>query len=72
MKDVTFPKFATAIGKFEKKLDSTAVDGVCHLLKNGQELYTFQLPQSACEYNCEQLNEQDPDGGWTYKWNPLG
>jgi hypothetical protein len=72
MTDIPFEHFAEALGDFQRQFDSSAVDGVCHLFKNGQERYAFQLPESACKYNCEQLNKDDPDHDWTYTWNPIG
>lgn len=71
MRTVPFERFARGIGEFQKMVAPDAPDGVCHLYKDGDEKYTFQLPESACKYNCDQLNGDDPEGGWTYVWNPI-
>ncbi len=72
MRDISFSEFAQRVGDFQKTVDEKAVDGVCHLYKNGEEQYTVQIPESACKYNCDQLNKDDPSDGWTYVWNPIG
>jgi hypothetical protein len=36
-----FQDLANRIGEFQRKVEPDAVDGICHLLKNGVEQYTL-------------------------------
>ncbi len=57
---------------FHKFIDAEADDGICHLLRNGQEQYSFESTEEVCSYNCDQMNQHDTSGKWTYQWNPIG
>ena len=46
-------------------------DGVCHLLRNGTEQYSEEAPENLCKAACDQMNESDQTGNWTYVWNPI-
>jgi hypothetical protein len=62
---------AAEITAFHKFIKADAADGMCHLLRNGQEQYSFESTEQVCSYNSDQMNQQDPNGNWTYQWNPI-
>jgi hypothetical protein len=62
---------ATELTTFHKLIDAGAEDGMCHLLRNGQEQHSFQSTEQVCSYNCDQMNQQDTGGNWSYQWNPI-
>lgn len=64
-------RMAEELTKFHQHLDPAVDDGACHLLRNGQEQYSFESSEEVCQYNCDQLNQQDTAGNWTYQWNSI-
>ena len=62
---------ASAAKVRQRHREDDGPDGVCHLYRDGQEEYTDQMSEQLCKANCDQMNESDQGGNWTYTWNPI-
>ncbi len=64
-----------AAEKMVKRLRANERDddpmGMCHLYRNGQEQYSAQTSEQLCSASCDQMNQEDQNGNWTFAWNPI-